>query len=64
MKNDTHRRAVTIMHRSRGPAAKPAERTDTMESYKNQIIQMLDTIQDAKLMRAIYEVIKAILMNR
>lgn len=64
MRSDTHRRAVIIKHRARGAAPNTPERNDTMESYKNQIIQMLETIQDAKLMRMIYEVLKAILMNR
>ena len=35
-----------------------------VESYRNQIIAMLDTVQDARLMRTICEVIKAIMMNR
>ena len=35
-----------------------------MESYRSQIIAMLDTVQDAKLMRTICEVIKVIMMNR
>ena len=35
-----------------------------MESYRSQIIAMLDTVQDARLMRTICEVIKAIMMNR
>ena len=57
----THRRPVIIMHRAR-----PAERKEepTMESYRTQIIAMLDTITDAKLMRTIYEVLKVLLMNR
>lgn len=64
MRTDTHRRAVINLHRSRGPAGTTMERDKTMESYRNQIIMMLDTIQDAKVMRMIYEVLKAILMNR
>ena len=35
-----------------------------MESYRSQIIAMLDSVQDAKLMRTICEVIKVIMMNR
>jgi len=35
-----------------------------MESYRQQILAMLESIQDARLMRLIYEVVKAILMNR
>lgn len=50
------------------PASIPRHRTrrteEPMESYRNQILTMLDSIQDAKLMRLIYEVVKAILMNR
>lgn len=63
MRSDTHRRAAILMHRARGAAGK-TERKEPMESYRTQIIQMLDTIQDVKLMRMLYEVIKAILMNR
>ena len=57
----THRRPVIIMHRAR-----PAEGKEepAMESYRTQIIAMLDTITDAKLMRTIYEVLKVLLMNR
>lgn len=35
-----------------------------MESYRNQIIAMLDTITDATMMRTLYEIIKAFLMHR
>lgn len=35
-----------------------------MESYRNQIIAMLDSVQDAKVMRMLCEVIRAIMMNR
>lgn len=35
-----------------------------MESYRSQIIAMLDTVQDARLMRTICEVIRAIMTNR
>lgn len=35
-----------------------------MESYRSQIIAMLDTVQDARLMRTICEVIRAIMANR
>lgn len=34
-----------------------------MESYRNAIIKMLDTITDLKLMKTIYEVIHAIMRN-
>lgn len=63
MRSDTHRRAVTVKHRARGPAGQ-AEREEPMESYRTQIMQMLDTIQDARVMRLVYEVVRAILMNR
>lgn len=58
----THRPAVKSTHRAR-PAGME-ERNVNMESYRNQIINMLDTIQDARLMRMIHDVIKAILFNR
>ena len=35
-----------------------------MESYRSQIIAMLDTLQDAKLTRTTCEVLKVIMMNR
>ena len=54
------RRPNLIKHCAR-PAAKGE---DTMDSYKNQIIAMLNTVTDAKTMRMIYEVVKAFLMNR
>ena len=58
----THRPPVIITHRGRPETERKKE--PTMESYRSQIIAMLDTITDAKLMRTIYEVIKALLMNR
>lgn len=63
MRSDTHRRAVIVTHRARGPAGQ-AERETPMESYRTQIIHMLDTVQDVRVMRLLYEVVKAILMNR
>lgn len=54
------RRPNIQLHRAR-PAA---EGEDDMESYRNRIILMLDTITDAKLMRMVYDVLHAILMNR
>ena len=51
-----------IKHRAR-PAAKKEEDT-SMESYRSQIIAMLDTVNSAALMRTIYEVVKALLMHR
>lgn len=59
----THRRPVNLTHRARGPAGW-AERMSEMESYRNQIINMLDTIEDAALMRLIYNVLHAILVSR
>lgn len=57
----THRPPVMILHRARPTKA---ERMDDMEPYKSQIIAMLDTITDAKLMRLVHDVVKAILFNR
>ena len=59
----THRPPVIIVHKGR-PDAKEEREDATMESYRNQIIAMLDNVTDAKLMRTIYEVIKALMMNR
>ena len=50
-----------IKHRAR-PAAKKEEDT-SMESYRSQIIAMLDTITDAKMMRGLYEIIKLVMMH-
>lgn len=36
---------------------------DTMESYRNAIIKMLDMITDIKTMRAIYDIVRAIFVN-
>ena len=54
------RRPHKAQHRAR-PAA---EGEKDMDSYRNQIIAMLDTITDAKLMRTLHDIIKTILMNR
>lgn len=62
MTGSTRRRAAAMAHRGRPIAG--AEREETMESYRQQILTMLDSIQDARLMRLVYEVVKAILMNR
>ena len=51
-----------IMHRAR-PAAQSGEE-NAMESYRMKIITMLDTIEDARLMRMIHDVIRAIMMSR
>lgn len=61
MKSSTRRRPVIQMHRAR-PA--DTERDDDMEPYRNQIIAMLDTITDAKLMKLLHDVIRAIMFNR
>ena len=34
-----------------------------MESYRYQIIKMLDHIEDAKVMRMIHDIIRAVLFN-
>lgn len=54
------RRPHINQHRAR-PAA---EGENTMDSYRSQIIAMLDTITDAKMMRTLYEIVKACLMHR
>ena len=60
MRTGTHRPAVLILHRA---WAEKGERQN-MESYRTQIIAMLDTIEDAKMMRMIHHVIRAIMMSR
>ena len=55
------RKPAIVLHRAR-PANEREERT--MESYRSQIIAMLDTVTDAALMRTLYEVVKTILMHR
>lgn len=55
------RKPVIALHRAR-PANEREERT--MESYRTQIIAMLDTVTDSALMRTLYEVFKTILMHR
>lgn len=62
MTRSARRRAYAPAHRAR--PTRQAEREETMESYRQQILAMLESIQDARLMRLIYEVVKAILMNR
>lgn len=54
------RRPQKNQHRAR-PAA---EGENTMDSYRSQIIAMLDTITDAKMMRTLYEIVKAYMMQR
>ena len=62
--NTTRRAPVMQAHRAR-PAKKPEEREDetTMESYRNGIIAMLDSIDDARLMRIAYEMVKVLVEN-
>lgn len=54
------RRPNTIKHRSR-PTNNRED--DTMDSYRSQIIAMLDTITDAKIMRGLYEITKLVMMH-
>ena len=55
------RRPGLIIHHSR---PKNNGGNATMESYRNQIIAMLDTITDANLMRFIHDAVKLIMMHR
>lgn len=59
----THRPPVIIVHRGR-PATEKEREDPTMESYRIQIIAMLDNVTDAKLMRELYEDFKAKMENR
>ena len=61
MRSITHRPAVRIVHR-RAVATKEGM-GNVMESYRYQIIKMLDHIEDAKVMRMIHDIIKAVLFN-
>ena len=54
------RRPNPIKHRSRPTNNREDE---TMDSYRNQIIAMLDTITDAKIMRGLYEITKLVMMH-
>ena len=54
------RRPNPIKHRAR-PTDKRED--ETMESYRSQIIAMLDTITDAKMMRGLYELMKLVMMH-
>lgn len=62
----TNRRlAMMIKHRyARGPEPRADEEVRLMESYRNAIIKMLDTITDVKLMKMIYEIVHAVMTNR
>lgn len=55
------RRPTITLHRSR-PTTNNRE-DETMDSYRNQIIAMLDTITDAKIMRGLYEITKLVMMH-
>ena len=59
----THRRPVIIVHHGRPAAETEGKEEPTMESYRNQIIAMLDAVTDARLMRAAYELLKVLFMN-
>ena len=59
----TRRPANITMHRARLAETK-REEEPTMDSYRNQINLMLDSVMDVKLMRLIHDVLKAILSNR
>lgn len=59
----THRPANITTHRARLAETK-REEEPPMDSYRNQINLMLDSVVDVKLMRLIHDVLKAILSNR
>lgn len=59
MRTETHRPPVLIRHKAR-----TEEGEKSMESYRAKIIAMLDTIQDARMMRIAHDVLKALLSNR
>lgn len=54
------RKPAIALHRAR-----PADNREdkTMDSYRTQIIAMLDTVADAAWMRTLYEMFKLILMH-
>ena len=55
----------TWLHRTHRPGALNTERmSNTMESFRNAIIKMLDTVTDERLMRMLYHVVHAIIANR
>ena len=54
------RRPTQIKHRSRPTNNREDE---TMDSYRSQIIAMLDTVTDAKIMRGLYEITKLVMMH-
>lgn len=63
MRSITHRPAVQIVHH-RGTATTNEGMENAMESYRYQIIKMLDHITDASTMRLIHDIIKAMLEKR
>ena len=54
------RRPNQIKHRSRPTNNREDE---TMDSYRSQIIAMLDMVTDAKIMRGLYEINKLVMMH-
>ena len=54
------RRPTITLHRSRPTNNREDE---TMDSYRSQIIAMLDMVTDAKIMRGLYEIIKLVMMH-
>ena len=54
----THRPSNIVKHRTN------RQGEPIMECYRNAIIKMLDTITDAKTMRTIYEIVRAIFIYR
>ena len=63
MRSTTHRPAVRIVHH-RGAVTTNEGMENAMESYRYQIIKMLDHITDADVMRLIHDIIKAKLEKR
>ena len=63
MRSTTHRPAVRIVHH-RGAFTTNEGMENAMESYRYQIIKMLDHITDADVMRLIHDIIKAKLEKR
>ena len=59
----THRPPTIITHRARLAAETSREDDPTMESYRNMINLMLDSVMDVNTMRLIHDVLKAILSN-
>ena len=62
MRSSISRPVVKIVHR-RGIVTTKEGMENVMESYRYQIIKMLDHIEDAKVMRMIHDIIKAVMFN-